>query len=66
MTIRVTVDREQCVGSASCVRWLPEVFALDAEGLAYVVDATAAAAALVTEVADACPTAAIVVEGADD
>ncbi|WP_424217623.1 ferredoxin (plasmid) [Streptomyces sp. BI20] len=35
-TLRVTADRELCVGSGQCVLWSPEVFDQDEDGLVLV------------------------------
>ena len=38
MGLEVRVDREECIGAASCVRWAPHVFQIDDDGLAEVLD----------------------------
>lgn len=73
--MRVRVDRELCIGAASCIALLPEVFELDEEGKA-VMKKTAggktsewtqyqelsAEAKLILEAARSCPTNAIIIE----
>lgn len=73
--MRVKVDRDLCIGAASCVALLPEVFELDEEGKAIIKkllgEATSdwtdykdlpADAKLVLEAAKSCPTNAIIIE----
>lgn len=73
--MRVRVDRDLCIGAASCVALLPEVFELDEEGKAVIkhlkgdktsewTDAKdlSAEAKMVLEAARACPTNAIIIE----
>jgi len=40
--IKIEVDRDLCIGSGDCVDSAPEVFALDDEGKAIVLDTDAA------------------------
>lgn len=73
--MRVRVDRELCIGAASCLALLPEVFELDEEGKAVIIskDGTKASewtdyakipinANLILEAARSCPTNAIIIE----
>ncbi len=73
--MRVKVDRDLCIGAASCIALLPEVFELDEEGKAVIKrlagdkgsDWTdyknlSAEAQMVLEAARSCPTNAIIVE----
>ncbi len=76
--MRVRVDRELCIGAASCIALLPEVFELDDEGKA-VIKALAgskssnwtdykdlsADAQMILEAARSCPTSAIIIEDDD-
>jgi ferredoxin len=59
MSIHVGVDRDLCIGSGTCVRLAPGVFALDEEEIAVVVDPHAADAGKLRLTAGACPTEAI-------
>jgi ferredoxin len=65
--IRVEVDRDVCIGSADCVDTAPEVFQLDDEGKAVVIDPDAAPTDQILEAAGNCPVTAIFVtdEGGD-
>ncbi|HEY3186538.1 MAG TPA: ferredoxin [Solirubrobacteraceae bacterium] len=59
--IVVEVDRALCFGFGDCVDTLPEVFALDDEQKAYVIDPDAASVDDIAEAAQNCPVDAIVV-----
>jgi ferredoxin len=62
--IRVRVDRAKCTSAGQCVFAAPDVFAFDAEGIAVTLRDTFddADADRLFEVADLCPSIAIVVE----
>jgi ferredoxin len=59
--IAVEVDRALCYGFGDCVDTLPDVFALDDEDTAIVLDADAAPLDDIMEAAQNCPVDAIVV-----
>jgi ferredoxin len=59
MSIHVDVDRDLCIGSGTCLRLAPAVFALDAEEIAVVLDPEAADIGKLRFAAEACPTEAI-------
>jgi ferredoxin len=59
MTIHVDVDRELCIGSGTCVRLAPGVFALDDEEISVVLNPEAADISKLRLAAEACPTEAI-------
>ncbi|MEI8000881.1 MAG: ferredoxin [Actinomycetes bacterium] len=59
--MRIEVDRELCMGSGNCQFWAPGVFDIDDDGVAVVVDPTAAPADKITLAVDGCPTKAITV-----
>jgi ferredoxin len=61
MTIEIDVDRDLCIGSATCVRLAPGAFALDGDEIATVQDASAVGADALRLAADACPTSAITI-----
>jgi ferredoxin len=61
MAIRIEIDREACMGSGNCIFWAPGVFDLDDDGVAIVVDPTAAGADRIALAVDGCPTKAITV-----
>jgi len=57
---KIEVDRELCIGAASCVAIAPGVFALDKENKAYVVDPKGADNETIINAAKSCPTKAII------
>ncbi len=61
--IRVEVDRDLCIGSGDCVDTAPDVFALDDEGKAVVLDVDAAPVDDIVDAARNCPVTAIFVAG---
>ena len=63
--IAVTVDRALCIGSGDCVDTAPDVFQLDDEDKAVVVDPDAAPVEDIIEAAQNCPVSAIFVAGED-
>ena len=63
--VQVTVDRALCIGSGDCVDTAPDVFQLDDEDKAVVVDPDGAPVDDVVEAARNCPVSAIFVAGED-
>lgn len=61
MTLRIEIDREACMGSGNCQFWAPGVFEIDDDGIAVVVDPTAAPEDRIMLAVDGCPTKAITV-----
>jgi ferredoxin len=61
--IRIDVDRALCIGSGDCVDTAPDVFQLDAEDKAIVVDPDGTDQDLVLDAAGNCPVTAIFVFG---
>jgi ferredoxin len=61
--IEITVDRALCIGSGDCVDTAPDVFQLDEDDKAVVVDADAAPVDDVIAAAGNCPVSAIFVVG---
>jgi ferredoxin len=59
MSIRVEIDRDLCIGSGTCVRLAPGVFALDEEEISVVLNPDAADISKLQLAAEACPTEAI-------
>lgn len=55
----IRVDREKCQGIGACVGIAPEVFELDSEGKAVVINAEGADDDTVMEAAESCPLEAI-------
>ncbi|MDA8189637.1 MAG: ferredoxin [Dehalococcoidales bacterium] len=60
--MRARVDRDVCIGAGNCVAIAPEVFQLDAEAKAVVLDPNAVDEDTLIEAAESCPVSAIVVE----
>jgi ferredoxin len=62
--MKITVDRDRCVGSAYCQRIAPATFDLGDDGIAVVADAdvTGPQAAAAREAEADCPSMAISVE----
>jgi ferredoxin len=56
---KVVVDRNLCIGAASCIAVAPGVFELDAENKAVVYNAEGADAETILLAAKSCPTMAI-------
>lgn len=56
---KIYVDRDLCIGAASCVAIAPGVFALDEENKAFVVDQNGADMETILLAAQSCPTKAI-------
>jgi ferredoxin len=63
--IDITVDRALCIGSGDCVDSAPDVFQLDDEDKAVVVDPDGASVDDVIAAAGNCPVAAVFVVGED-
>jgi ferredoxin len=61
--IGITVDRGLCIGSGDCVDTAPDVFQLDDEDKAVVVDPDGASVDDVVVAAGNCPVSAIFVVG---
>lgn len=63
--IRIMVDRGLCIGSGDCVDSAPNVFELDSEDKARVIDPDGDPLDMVVDAAMNCPVTAIFVEGED-
>lgn len=61
--IAIHVDRALCIGSGDCVDSAPDVFELDSEDKAIVIDTDASSTDEVLEAAGNCPVTAIFVVG---
>ena len=66
MALEIKIDRESCMGSGNCSFWAPGVFDLDDDGIAIVLDATAADDEKIVLAAQGCPTQAITVFDGDN
>ena len=60
--MKVEVERDLCIGSGNCVRLAPGAFALDADGIAVVVNPSAADDLTLQRTAMSCPAGAIAVD----
>lgn len=60
--MKVKVDRNLCIGAASCVVIAPKVFQLDSEAKAQVVDPNGADDETIIDAAKSCPVLAIILE----
>lgn len=58
------VDRDACIGAASCVGIAPSVFRLDGRSRVVLLDPTSVDAATLWRAAQSCPTDAIILEDA--
>lgn len=56
---KIVVDRDLCIGAASCLAVTPDTYKLDNENKAVVIDADAADDNTLLQSAQACPTKAI-------
>lgn len=62
----IKIDRDLCIGAATCLAVAPEVFALDSDAKAIVLStADATDVEIIVDAARGCPTAAISVETKD-
>jgi len=59
VTLHIEINREACMGSGNCQFWAPGVFEIDDDGIAVVVDPTAAPEDKIVLAVDGCPTKAI-------
>lgn len=57
---RIFIDRDLCIGAASCVAIAPGVFSLDAENKAIVINDKGADDETIILAAQSCPTRAII------
>ena len=60
--MKITIDRTKCEGYAKCIQVSPNVFKLDAEMIAEVIDAKADTDEKILFAAKLCPTKAIALE----
>jgi ferredoxin len=60
--LRITIDRDRCVGSGNCAFWAPATFDLDEEGFSVVLDPMGDTEDRVRVAAEGCPSKAISVE----
>ena len=60
--MKVTVDRDLCIGAGNCVAIAPAVFQMDADNKAIVLEDQDATDDLLWQAAESCPTNAIILE----
>ena len=60
--MRVSVDRNLCIGVSNCVAYAPTVFKLDEENKAIVLDPSSVDDDTLLEAAESCPENAIIIE----
>jgi ferredoxin len=63
--VHIEVDRGLCIGSGDCVDTAPDVFELDSEEKAVVIDPDGASVDDIVQAAANCPVSAITVVGED-
>jgi ferredoxin len=59
--MKIEVNRELCMGSGNCSFWAPGVFDLDDDGIAVVLDPSAAPEDKIILAGQGCPTQAITI-----
>jgi ferredoxin len=59
VALEISIDRDTCMGSGNCGFWAPNVFDLDDEGVAIVIDPTGDPEERIVLAAQGCPTGAI-------
>ncbi len=65
-TLKITIDRDLCIGAATCLAIAPEVFVLDNEAKAIILTtADSTDDATILDAARGCPTSAISLEDKD-
>jgi len=60
--LKITIDREVCIGASACVAAAGKTFKLDEEGKSTVIDVEGDDKEAILAAAAACPTQAITVE----
>lgn len=59
---KITIDRNLCIGAASCVALAMKTFELDGENKAVIIDEGGDEAETIKLAAESCPTKAIILE----
>lgn len=62
---RIKIDRDLCIGAASCVALAMKTFQLDSENKAVVLDEDGDTAEAIKLAAESCPTKAIILEDSE-
>lgn len=60
--MKISIDRDKCMGSGNCAFHAPHTFAIDDEVKAVVLDPDGDPTAAVTNAVEGCPTGAITAE----
>ena len=63
--LKITVDRDACIGDGACCSDAPETFEMDDEDKAVVLEGSSDSRDAILEAAQNCPTDAIIVEDKD-
>ena len=63
-SLKITVDREACIGDGACCNDAPETFEMDEDDIAVVKDPVGDDRDAIIEAAENCPTDAIKIEDA--
>ena len=66
MALEISIDRERCMGSGNCSFWAPNVFDLDDDGIAIVVDPAGDPEDKIVLAGQGCPTQAISISRDDE
>ena len=62
---KITVDRDLCIGAASCVALAMKTFALDSENKAVILEGEGDVPEMIKLAAESCPTKAIILVDED-
>ena len=62
--VRITIDREQCMGSGNCAFWAPTTFDLDDDMKVIVIDPDGDRDDNMRHAVEACPTHALAIDEA--
>lgn len=64
--LRISIDRQRCVGSGNCLYWAPATFDLGDDGFSMVIDPVGDDDQRIRVAAEGCPTRAISVEPVEE
>ena len=60
--LKITIDRDECIGDGACVNEAPETFELDDEEKAILKEGSTDSSDAILEAAKSCPTECIFIE----
>jgi len=63
--LKITIDRDECIGDGLCANEAPETFELDDEDKAVLLEGSSDSRDSILEAAKSCPTDAIAIEDRD-